>query len=48
MWAAGPLMLLIAGGVAYGFLRGQSTAKGRREAALSAEEEARLKEILKE
>ncbi len=48
LWAAGPLMLLIAGGVAYGFLSGQSSAKSRREAALSAEEEARLKEILKE
>ncbi|SLN41921.1 Cytochrome c-type biogenesis protein CcmH precursor [Roseivivax jejudonensis] len=47
LWAAGPLMLVIAGGVGAGYLRGRSTA--RDEAAdLSPEEQARLSEILKE
>lgn len=48
LWAAGPAMLLLALGVGYGYLRGRSHAKAPQEAALSAEEEARLREILKD
>ena len=48
LWAAGPLMLLLAGGIAFGYLRGRSVAAAPAEDALNAQEEARLKEILKE
>ena len=43
LWFAGPVMLLLAGGVVYGAYRRKETP----EEALSAEEEARLKELLK-
>lgn len=46
LWAAGPLMLLLAGGVAYGFLRGR--ARAGTETRLSAAEEERLRQILDE
>ncbi|MBE1282253.1 MAG: cytochrome C biogenesis protein CcdA [Rhodobacteraceae bacterium] len=48
LWAAGPLMLLIAAGVSLGYVRRRSTAKARTEASLSDEEQARLQEILKD
>ncbi len=43
LWIAGPLMLILGGGIAVAYLRG----RGAREpaAALTAEEEARLREI---
>lgn len=48
LWAAGPLMLVLAliGGLFY--LRGRNSARAPQEEALSSEEAARLKEILKE
>lgn len=46
LWAAGPLMFLLAGGTALVFLRGRARAEAPTEAGLSAEEEARLKAIL--
>ncbi|MEL7098970.1 MAG: cytochrome c-type biogenesis protein [Pseudomonadota bacterium] len=44
LWAAGPIMLIIAGGIAFVFVRGRSQAAAPE--GLSAEEEARLKDIL--
>lgn len=44
LYAAGPLMLLLALGIGYGFVRTRSTA--RPEEGLSDVEEARLREIL--
>ena len=46
LWGAGPLMLLIAAGVGFGYLRGRAAATAPREAALTTEEEARLRDIL--
>ena len=48
LWAAGPLMLLLAGGVAYGFLRGRARASAGADPRLSAAEEERLRQILDE
>ncbi len=48
LWAAGPLMLLLAAVMGFIYLRGRSTVAAPQEEALSAEEQARLKEILKE
>ncbi|MEM9576133.1 MAG: cytochrome c-type biogenesis protein [Pseudomonadota bacterium] len=48
LWAAGPLMLLVAMGVGLMYLRGRDKAPAAQEAALSPDEAARLKEILKE
>lgn len=48
LWAAGPLMLLLAVGAGLAYLRGRSRASGAQEAALSDEEQARLREILKD
>ncbi|WP_270729963.1 cytochrome c-type biogenesis protein [Shimia sp. Alg240-R146] len=47
LYLAGPLMLLLALGVAFGYLRGRSKAPARTEAGLSHTEQARLDEILK-
>nr|WP_143526193.1 cytochrome c-type biogenesis protein [Roseivivax lentus] len=46
LWAAGPLMLLTAAGLGAGYLRGRSKAAPQTEAALSPEEEKRLKDLL--
>lgn len=46
LWGAGPLMLLLAGGIGLIYLRGRSRAKGPGERPLSAEEQARLRQIL--
>ncbi|MEM8732059.1 MAG: cytochrome c-type biogenesis protein [Pseudomonadota bacterium] len=46
LWAAGPVMFLLAAGVGVAFLRGRARAEAPVEAGLSAEEEARLTEIL--
>lgn len=48
LWAAGPLMLLIALGLGFLYLRGRERAVAPQEAALSPEEAARLKEILED
>ncbi len=48
LWAAGPLMLLVAGGVGVVYLRGRSRAGVPQDDALSADEEARLRQILDE
>lgn len=48
LWAAGPLMLLLAGGLGLVYLRGRATAKTSQEAALTSEEQHRLLEILKD
>ncbi|WP_298857187.1 cytochrome c-type biogenesis protein [uncultured Sulfitobacter sp.] len=47
LWAAGPLMLLIAGGVGVVYVRGRSTAKAPQDDVLSADEAATLRDILK-
>lgn len=46
LWAAGPLMLLLAGGIGFGYLRGRASAPKEQEVALSNDEQARLREIL--
>jgi cytochrome c-type biogenesis protein CcmH len=48
LWAAGPLMLLLAGGVGLLYLRGRQSASVSLEAALSPDEQARLNKILDE
>lgn len=48
LWAAGPLMLLLAMGGGYGYLRGRAASVAPQEAALSEAEEARLREIMKD
>lgn len=46
LWGAGPLMLLIAGGVGFGYARSRSKSTAPTEVPLSAEEQARLDDIL--
>lgn len=46
LWGAGPLMLLLAGGMGLMYLRGRATAKATAETPLSADEQARLDDIL--
>lgn len=48
LYAAGPIMLIIAIGIGFGFVRARSTATAAPDAALSDEERARLEQILKE
>jgi cytochrome c-type biogenesis protein CcmH len=48
LWAAGPLMLLMASGLGVKFVRSRSRASRDQEAALSEQEQARLREILGE
>ncbi|MEM1351910.1 MAG: cytochrome c-type biogenesis protein [Pseudomonadota bacterium] len=48
LWAAGPLMLVLAGLIGFMYLRGRQSAEASQEAALTPEEAARLKEILKD
>ncbi|KPD11902.1 cytochrome c-type biogenesis protein [Phaeobacter sp. 11ANDIMAR09] len=48
LWAAGPLMLLLALGVATGYMRGRGRASTVGEQDLSREEQARLNKILDE
>ena len=48
LWAAGPAMFLLAAGMGVAFLRGRSRASAPVEAGLSADEENRLKQILKD
>ena len=47
LWAAGPLMLLLAGGMGLAYLRGRSRATTAAETPLSPEEQARLDDILR-
>lgn len=47
LWAAGPILFLLALLVAGLYLRGRGRSTGANEAALSAEEQARLDELLK-
>jgi cytochrome c-type biogenesis protein CcmH len=48
LWAAGPIMLLLSAIMGFFYLRGRSEGMAQQDAALSPEEQARLKEILKE
>ncbi|MCE8532214.1 cytochrome c-type biogenesis protein CcmH [Ruegeria pomeroyi] len=48
LWLAGPLMLLAAAGMGWGFVRGRAAAAPATEAALSADEQERLRRILEE
>ncbi|WP_371223795.1 cytochrome c-type biogenesis protein [Roseovarius sp. 2305UL8-3] len=47
LWAAGPLMLLIAAGIGTNYLRRRAKATGEAHDDLSAEEKARLDEIMR-
>ncbi len=46
LWAAGPLMLLLAGGVGIAYVRARSSAAAPQDAGLSPEEAARLKDLM--
>ena len=46
LWAAGPLMLLLAAGMGFIYLRGRSSATEGSDAALTDVEKTRLSEIL--
>ncbi len=46
LWGAGPLMLLIAGGMGLIYVRNRASQTSAAEVPLSAEEQARLKDIL--
>lgn len=48
LWAAGPLMFLIAAGIGFGYLRGRSRATVAVDAGLSDDETRRLREIMDE
>ena len=48
LWAAGPLMFLLAAGIGFGYLRGRSAAPVAVDAGLSEEETRRLREIMDE
>lgn len=48
LWAAGPLMLIVAGGTALVYLRRRAAAPAAPEAGLSSDEEERLRRILDE
>lgn len=48
LWAAGPLMLLLALGVAGGYMRGRGRATNESEQGLSDAEQTRLSQILDE
>lgn len=48
LWAAGPLMFLLAAGIGIGYLRGRSRAPVTTDAGLSDEETRRLREIMDE
>lgn len=48
LWLAGPVMLLLGGMLAAVYIRGRASAKPEGEAGLSAAEEARLREIMKD
>ncbi|MEP5732580.1 MAG: cytochrome c-type biogenesis protein [Sulfitobacter sp.] len=47
LWGAGPLMLLLAGGMGLMYLRGRAKADPQQEAPLSVDEQARLDDILR-
>ena len=48
LWAAGPFMLVLAVFLGFVYVRGREKATAPHEEALSAEERARLEQILKE
>lgn len=47
LWGAGPLMLLLAGGLGALYVRGRSKAAAPQDAGLTEEEADRLRDILK-
>ena len=48
LWIAGPVMLLIAGAVGFGYIRNRRIAPDTAAERLSAEEEARVRDLLEE
>lgn len=48
LWAAGPLMFLLAAGIGFGYLRGRSRDVVAADAGLSDQETRRLREIMDE
>jgi cytochrome c-type biogenesis protein CcmH len=48
LWAAGPAMLLMALIIGFYYLRGRESANAPQDAALTAEETERLREIMKD
>ncbi|MCR9108743.1 cytochrome c-type biogenesis protein [Marivita sp. XM-24bin2] len=48
LWLSGPALFLLALGIGVAYVRGRASASAPTEARLSEEEQARLKELLKE
>ncbi|WP_299612273.1 cytochrome c-type biogenesis protein [uncultured Tateyamaria sp.] len=48
LWAAGPLMFLLAAGIGFGYLRGRSRAPATTDTGLSEDETRRLRDIMDE
>lgn len=48
LWAAGPMMLLLAGGLGLVYLRGRARLSATQGGTLSDDEQLRLREILKD
>ena len=48
LWIAGPAMLLVAGAAGVAYVRRRRNAPAEAERSLTAEEEARLQDILKD
>jgi cytochrome c-type biogenesis protein CcmH len=46
LWAAGPILLILGGGLAFAYTRRRADAAAPAEAALTPEEEARLKDLV--
>ena len=46
LWAAGPILLILGGGLAFAYPRRRAEAAAPAEAALTPEEEARLKDLV--
>lgn len=46
LWAAGPILLILGGGLAFAYTRRRADAVAADEAALTPEEEARLKDLV--
>jgi cytochrome c-type biogenesis protein CcmH len=46
LWAAGPILLILGGGLAFAYTRRRADAVAPAEAALTPEEEARLKDLV--
>lgn len=47
LWGAGPIMLILAGALGFGYVRSRARAKEVAQSDLNADEQARLEEIMR-